>query len=140
MKIKIKLETEFVNTAPRCKIYTTRDSRTFTLGKQANIEVDLPCFAEDKLSINFLNKDGVEDNVVRIKELHIDDINLQHFIYNGVFYPEYDQQWYNEQETKPPKFYSPCTELRHNGTWHLNITLPIWKMMMENWLDDKANT
>ena len=136
MKIKLNLETEYNKTAPQCRIFSLKDSETVQLEKESVVELDFNLQNKDTLSINFFNKDGVDDNVIKINEIHIDDINIQHFIYNGTFFPEYNKNWYAEQVVKPPKFYSPCTELRHNGIWNLNITTPIWKMIMNEWVKD----
>ena len=100
------------------------------------LEKELPIDTRDKLKIEFINKDDYDDNVIEIKELTIDGINLQHLIYKGEFRPNYNQDWFSKQEKKPPLVYCPCTELRHNGTWHLDISRPIWKMIMEEWKND----
>ena len=136
MKIKLNLETEYNKTAPQCKIFSLKDSETVQLEKESVVELDFNLQNKDTLSINFFNKDGVDDNVIKINEIHIDDINIQHFIYNSTFFPEYNENWYAEQVVKPPNFYSPCTELRHNGIWNLKITTPIWKMIMNEWIKD----
>ena len=137
MQIELTLEPTFNNTVPVCNIGTSNKSMQVTCNKKINkFELELPIDTRDKLKIEFINKDDYDDNVIEIKELTIDGINLQHLIYKGEFRPNYNQDWFSKQEKKPPLVYCPCTELRHNGTWHLDISRPIWKMIMEEWKND----
>ena len=138
MEVKLLLETEYNKTAPICSIGSTTNEKQFTLrDKTCTISCDLPFLPEDRLYIKFTNKDDHDDNVIFIKKIYIDDIDIQHFILKGTFEPIYNMDWFNKQSVKPPKTYSPCTELRHNGVWQLGIKKPIWKMMLENWMNDE---
>ena len=138
MEVKLLLDTEYKKTAPTCSIGSTTNEKQFTLReKTSTIACDLPFLPEDQLYIKFTNKDDLDDNVIVIKKIYIDDIDLQHFILKGTFEPIYNMDWFNKQSVKPPKTYSPCTELRHNGVWRLEIKKPIWKMMLENWMNDE---
>tara|TARA_R100000027_G_scaffold64924_1_gene58906 strand:- start:172 stop:591 length:420 start_codon:yes stop_codon:yes gene_type:complete len=138
MEVKLLLDTEYNKTAPTCSIGSTTNEKQFTLReKTCTIACDLPFLPEDQLYIKFTNKDDLDDNVIVIKKIYIDDIDLQHFILKGTFEPIYNMDWFNKQSVKPPKTYSPCTELRHNGVWRLDIKKPIWKMMLENWMNDE---
>jgi len=138
MQIKIVLDTEYKNTAPICSIGSLMEEKDFVLRNKHNeICCDLSILDNDCLHLKFLNKDDADDNVVFIKKIMIDEIDLQHFIFKGSFKPIYNLDWFNKQEPKPPIVYSPCTELRHNGTWKLKIKKPIWKMMLENWMNDE---
>jgi len=136
MKIKIVLKSQFKKIVPEVEISTTNNIYKTLLDTDTIFEKEFNLQQKDVLKINFLNKDGVDDNIIFIKSIEIDEINLQHYIHDGIFYPEYDQNWLAQQIQIPPTFYKPCTELRLKGTWHLNIQLPIWKMIMEKWLND----
>ena len=136
MKVKIKFKSEYKNIKPICKIFSKSSSYEFEIDNNV-FDEDFELQQEDVLNIEFLNKDGVDDNVVHIDEICIDDINIQHYIYDGEFFPEYDKDWLHKQSTTPPSSYKPCTELRLKGIWKLKIKIPIWKMMMEKWLQDE---
>ena len=140
MKIKIEFETEYKKVKPKCHVSTINDGASFDLEKKLTVDIDLVVVENDNLSIEFLNKDDNDDNVIKIKSIHIDDINLQHFIYKGVFRPAYNNEWYSKQDPKPPSEYTPCLELRHHGIWSLEISTPIWKMIMEQWINDKTDS
>ena len=138
MQVKLLLDTQYNITAPICSVGSTTNEKQFTLqDKNCTIDCDLPFLPEDQLSIKFTNKDDFDDNVVFIKKIYIDGIDLQHFILKGIFTPIYNMDWYNKQTVKPPLTYNPCTELRHNGVWKLDIKKPIWKMMLDNWMNDE---
>ena len=138
MKVKILLDTEYNKTAPICSVGSTTNEIQFVLqDKTCTISCNLPFLPEDELHIKFTNKDDSDDNVILIKKIYIDGIDLQHFILKGTFNPIYNMDWFNKQSIKPPRSYSPCTELRHNGVWRLDIKKPIWKMILENWMNDE---
>ena len=141
MKIVLEILTQFKNTAPTIRVSNSVDNCEFNLKNKTNtIECNLNLQSSDTISIEFLNKDDNDDNVVELKKMFVDDIDIQHFIYDGEFFPTYNTNWYNEQTIKPPKSYKPGTEMRHNGKWILNVQLPIWKMMMDNWINDDRQT
>jgi len=140
MEIEIDFETFFKNKIPCVDVDTTFSKKKDILLDSVvkNIKLDLDFLREDQLKITFKNKCDNEDNFIRIKKLKIDNIDLQHFIFEGMFYPVYNKNWYEEQEIKPPLYYKPGTEMRHNGSWILNVKTPIWKMMMEQWLQEEV--
>ena len=137
-KIKLLLDTEYKKTAPTCSIRSSMDMKEFVLNSKHNeIDCEFELLDDDFINIQFTNKDDTDDNVIIIRKIVIDEIDIQHYIYHGSFEPIYNMDWYNKQVVKPPKVYRPCTELRHNGTWKLKIKKPIWKMMLENWMNDE---
>ena len=140
MKISLIIFATFQKTAPNIKITTNKDSTELELKQGENLlDVNLNIESEDNISLTFLNKDDMDNNIVEIKKILIDDIDLQHFIFEGIFTPIYNNEWYNSLDIKPPKFYQPGTEMRHNGSWVLPIKTPIWKMLMERWIDDQKH-
>ena len=137
MKIEINLNCNFDRTPPICVFRSKHNSREQILQKTNVVELDFAIEPQDFLSIHFINKDDRDDNVVIIKKILVDNIDLQHFLLKGKFTPEYNMDWYNNQDPKPPSVYAPCTELRHGGVWEIQLKTPIWKMIMEEWLNDK---
>tara|TARA_X000000950_G_C13464390_1_gene477236 strand:- start:85 stop:501 length:417 start_codon:yes stop_codon:yes gene_type:complete len=136
MEIKIHIDCKFKTSPPVCEFSSMHSKVKKTLQHSNIISLDFDLQPHDNLQINFINKDDYDDNVVIIKKIFVDDINLQHFIYNGVFRPIYNKDWFDKQDPTPPLQYSPCTELRHQGTWNIQIELPIWNMVMKEWLND----
>jgi len=137
MRIEIQLDCNFNKTPPACVFSSKQNRKESTLEKRNALVLDFNLNVEDFLSIDFINKDDNDDNVVIIKKIIMDDIDLQHFIYHGSFTPRYNPEWFEKQDPKPPTSYSPCTELRHSGVWKMEIHAPIWEMLMKEWLNDK---
>jgi len=137
MKIKIGIECVYKDVNPVCIFSSADSSVSRNLSSRSFLEIDLALRQKDSINIDFVNKDDLDDNVVIIKKLIVDGIDLQHFIYKGCFTPRYNTEWYEEQKPKPPAVYSPCTELRHSGVWSIDVTTPVWKMMMEEWTNDE---
>lgn len=127
----------YKNTPPECVFSSHNSSFKQSLSHNNKLFLDLDLRHNDEIRIEFINKDAIDDNVVLIKKILIDDIDLQHYIYHGSFTPKYNTEWFDKQNPKPPLIYCPCTELRHNGTWVIEIKLPIWKMIMNRWIDDE---
>lgn len=137
MQIELVIASKFKATAPICKISTSEQTTQVTCGEEINnINLDLDTATNDEIKIEFLNKDDQDDNVIIIKKIKMDGIDLQHFIYQGEFRPVYNQDWFDKQQPKPPLVYRPCTELRHNGVWSIRVSQPIWKMIMNEWIKD----
>ena len=137
MKINIHINCTYKNTAPMCQFSSTKNIITKTLTQKNDVVLNFNMEKLDTLKIDFINKDDNDDNVVIIKKIIMDDIDLQHFIYHGSFTPRYNPEWFEKQDPKPPTSYSPCTELRHAGVWKMDIHAPIWEMLMKEWLNDK---
>jgi len=136
MQIDLKVDCNFDKTAPMCVFGSKNNSKAQTLKRTNDIVLDFDIEPKDFLSISFINKDDEDDNVIFIKKILVDGIDLQHFLLKGVFTPEYNMDWFNKQDPKPPSAYVPCTELRHKGVWEIELTTPVWKMIMEGWLND----
>jgi len=138
MRLSLILKAKYKKTQPVVKISTTNDFVEHKLNQDDNsIDIDLKTIENDEISIEFTNKDDNDDNVVELKKLSVDDIDLQHFIFEGTFVPVYNKEWYDSLDVKPPNVYRPGTVMRHQGVWSLPIKLPIWKMIMEQWINDE---
>ena len=139
MQIKLTLNADYKETPPRCRIYSKHSDNQVELNNNGSnlVECDFHLDIEDFIKIEFHNKDDQDDNTIMIQKIVVDGIDLQHFIYGGSFSPIYNKEWFDKQDPKPPLSYCPCTELRHNGTWVMEIKLPIWKMIMNRWVDDE---
>lgn len=110
------------------KIYTLVDG-IFEL------QVNLSLGEFDQLRISLIDKVPVDtykikDTWVEITGIIIDDINLQHFIFNGKQWPFYTSEEFRKMYNMPA-FYQPGTKIFLNGCFELDITTPIWKFLME---------
>jgi len=113
-------------------VFTTRHSEKpycieYVPG-EVTVEFSIDNAPVDQLRILVKNK---TEGYIQLLKLFVDSIDLQHSIYSGTFYPNYNVNYYQTQH--PPESYSPATEWYHNGEWCLDITKPIWEYMVKNY-------
>jgi len=75
MKIKIFFRSQFKKVVPEVEISTTNNIYKTLLDTDTIFEKEFNLQQKDILKINFLNKDGVDDNIIFIKSIEIDEIN-----------------------------------------------------------------
>lgn len=95
----------------------------------------LPLGAYDTLEIKLIdrqhNNASNDQTTVEILDLYIDDINLQHIIFEGTQYPYYDCDFI--EKFNPPRYYNPGTIFYNNGVFELDIQLPIHKFVVDSY-------
>jgi len=76
-----------------------------------------------------------KDQLVFIKSIEIDEIDIGSLVYEGIYTPIYPQPWYSQQVkagTIPPKSFKNVTSMGHNGTWVLGFQSPFYMWLLEN--------
>ena len=81
----------------------------------------------DRVHVN----DSDKQTTIEIKNIFVDDINLQHIILNGIFYPDYDHNFFYKY--KPYLHYKPGTKMYTNGVFELEIVQPISKFLVNSY-------
>jgi len=92
-----------------------------------------------RLEINRSNKDDsqtvvsnnqiTKDQILHIKSISIDHIDLNTLLYKGIYKPQYPQQWLREQinhDIIVPEIIPKCLDLGHNGTWSFEFSAPFY--------------
>ena len=77
----------------------------------------------------------VKDQLLHIKSIEIDEIDIGSLIYEGVYTPEYPEQWATQQAkagNKLPKTIKNSPDLGHNGTWTFTFSSPFYMWLLEN--------
>ena len=138
MKVELKFRGSVAGGSPKIKISSRHcDTDQCFLVNQGSFDINLDIeFAPvDQLRIKFFDKIHIphseQDTVLELESISVDDINLQHFLFDGRFYPCYGQNFY--REFLPPDYYQPGTVMYHNGTFELDIRTPIWKFLMDSY-------
>ena len=72
-----------------------------------------------------------KDQMLHIKSIEIDDINLGALVYEGVYKPTYPEPWASEQNDLPETLKN-VTQMGHNGTWTMSFTSPFYMWLLEN--------
>ena len=105
----------------------------FEEGKLYNLIID----RSNKNKRETIIDDGkiVKDQLLHIKSIEIDEIDIGSLIYEGVYKPEYPEPWASEQTqtgNKLPTTLKNVTKMGHNGPWTLTFTSPFYMWLLEN--------
>jgi hypothetical protein len=76
-----------------------------------------------------------KDQLLHIKSIEIDEINIGSLVYEGVYTPKYPEPWYSQQvsaDNTPEKSFKNVTLMGHNGTWTLAFESPFYMWLLEN--------
>jgi len=152
LKFKIKLYAQYWDKPPVAEIMIGDQSRfkqeiTGTEQNPNVIEVyhDLEEGKEYKIVIHRTNKDDsqtvvdnnqiIKDQLLFIKSIEIDEIDLGGLIYEGLYHPQYPEPWASEQKQagkQLPVSFKNVTSMGHNGRWEITFTSPFYMWLLEN--------
>ena len=79
--------------------------------------------------------DILKDQILHIKSVEIDQIDIGALVYEGVYSPEYPEPWASQQKAAGndlPESFTNVTIMGHNGTWKLAFTSPFYMWLLEN--------
>jgi hypothetical protein len=77
----------------------------------------------------------IKDQLLHIKLIEIDEIDIGSLVYNGLYSPKYPEPWASEQAAignKLPESFKNVTSMGHNGRWVLDFTSPFYMWLLEN--------
>ena len=122
------------------EITSTEQKPTIIEFEQAlkeNKSYDLIINRSQKIKKDTVIKDEkiVADQMLHIKYIEIDEIDMGSLIYNGVYTPIYPEPWATQQKnngTELPESITNSPDLGHNGTWSLSFTSPFYMWLLEN--------
>jgi hypothetical protein len=76
-----------------------------------------------------------KDQLLHIKSIEIDEIDIGALVYEGVYTPDYPEPWASQQRSAGntlPKSFKNVTNIGHNGRWELGFTSPFYMWLLEN--------
>jgi|TARA_B100001094_G_C17949379_1_gene679722 hypothetical protein len=79
--------------------------------------------------------DILKDQLLHIKNIEIDEIDIGALVYQGVYTPEYPQPWATQQKedgNELPRSFKSVTRMGHNGEWKLGFASPFYMWLLEN--------
>jgi hypothetical protein len=152
LKFKIQLYAQYWDKPPIAEIIIGDQSKfkqeiTGTEQNPNVIEIyhELEEGQEYKFVIHRTNKDDsqtivdnnqiIKDQLLFIKSIEIDEIDLGGLVYEGVYYPQYSEPWASEQKQagkELPVSFKNVTSMGHNGRWELGFTSPFYMWLLEN--------
>ena len=152
LKFVIELYSEYWNNPPMAEVYINGESqyKDYIKGTKDNPNIisfyyDLNAGNDYDLLIDRSNKteketkvvDGkiVSDQLLHIKGIEIDEINIGALVYEGVYKPNYPPRWAMQQKNAGndlPASFKNVTCMGHNGTWTFKFASPFYTWLLEN--------
>ena len=77
----------------------------------------------------------IKDQLLHIKSIEIDEIDIGALVYEGVYTPEYPEPWATQQREagrELEKSFKNVTQMGHNGTWSFKFESPFYMWLLEN--------
>jgi hypothetical protein len=153
LKFKIELYATMWDKPPVAEIIVDGKSHfkgdiTSTEDKPTLIEFEAE-LEEDKnidLIINRTNKGGnqtvvnekgdiLKDQLLHIKKIEIDEIDLGSLVFNGVYTPKYPEPWATQQAEAGNTLresFTNVTQMGHDGAWKFTFSSPFYMWLLEN--------
>lgn len=152
LKFKLELWAEYWDKKPTANILINDHSHynqeiTGTEKKPTVIEFEHELTEGEKYSliIERSNKDTrqtlvdnaliVKDQLLHIKSIEIDEIDIGALVYEGVYTPMYPEPWATQQRQEGktlPESFKNVTIIGHNGRWVLSFESPFYMWLLEN--------
>ena len=152
LKFRLELWAEHWDKKPIAEIRINSDSKFQSEidGTEDNptlIEVEHELVEGEKYDLQIVrsNKDGkqtviedgeiVKDQLLNIKSIEIDEIDIGGLVYEGVYTPNYPEPWATQQRqagTELPESFKSVTKMGHNGVWSLQFKSPFYMWLLEN--------
>lgn len=77
----------------------------------------------------------MKDQLLHIKSIEIDEIDIGALVYEGVYTPAYPEPWATQQKQagkELPESFKNVTTMGHNGRWELSFVSPFYMWLLEN--------
>ena len=153
LKFKLELHATMWDRPPHAEILINdvsqfKEDITGTEDKPDVIEFEheLEEGKEYKLTINRSGKDKnqtvvndkgdlLKDQLLHIKSIEIDGIDIGALVYEGVYTPQYPEPWASQQReagTELRESFKNVTCIGHNGTWRFKFESPFYMWLLEN--------
>ena len=79
--------------------------------------------------------DILKDQLLHIKSIEIDEIDIGALVYEGVYTPQYPEPWATQQRKaglELQESFKNVTCMGHNGTWTFKFASPFYMWLLEN--------
>ena len=79
--------------------------------------------------------DILKDQLLHIKSIEIDEINIGALVYEGVYTPQYPEPWATQQRESGNDLkdsFKNVTQMGFNGEWKFKFTSPFYMWLLEN--------
>ena len=106
----------------------------FTEGEKCELIINRSGKDKGQTVINE-NGDVLKDQLLDIKSIEIDEIDIGAMVYEGVYTPQYPEPWATQQReagTELPESFTNVTSMGHNGKWRFKFESPFYMWLLEN--------
>jgi len=79
--------------------------------------------------------DIIKDQLLHIKNIQIDEIDIGALVYEGVYTPQYPEPWATQQRESGNDLkdsFKNVTQMGFNGTWSFKFSSPFYMWLLEN--------
>ena len=79
--------------------------------------------------------DILKDQLLHIKSIEIDEIDIGALVYEGVYTPEYPEPWATQQRESGQDLkdsFKNVTQMGFNGEWKFTFSSPFYMWLLEN--------
>jgi hypothetical protein len=79
--------------------------------------------------------DILKDQLLHIKRIEIDEIDIGALVYEGTYTPDYPEPWATQQResgVELPESFKNVTKIGHNGVWQFTFQSPFYMWLLEN--------
>ena len=79
--------------------------------------------------------DILKDQLLHIKSIEIDEIDIGALVYEGEYTPEYPEPWATQQRDAGQELeesFKNVTKMGHNGNWTFTFESPFYMWLLEN--------
>ena len=79
--------------------------------------------------------DLLKDQLLHIKGIEMDEIDLGALVYEGLYTPDYPEPWATQQREAGVELresFKNVTCIGHNGTWQFKFASPFYMWLLEN--------
>ena len=106
----------------------------FTEGEKGELTIKRSGKTKGQTVINE-NGDVLKDQLLHIKSIDIDEIDLGTLVYEGVYNPQYPEPWASQQRqagVELPESFKNVASMGHDGKWTFKFESPFYMWLLEN--------
>ena len=103
-------------------------------GKKYNLIINRSGKSKNQTIINEKG-DILKDQLLNIKSIVIDEIDIGALVYEGRYKPQYPEPWATQQKDagiELQETFKNVTKMGHNGTWTFSSESPFYMWLLEN--------
>ena len=106
----------------------------FTEGEESTLTISRSGKSNNQTVVNDKG-DLLKDQLLHIKSIEIDEIDIGALVYEGVYTPQYPEPWASQQRevgSELKESFKNVTAMGHDGTWRFKFHSPFYMWLLEN--------